>query len=172
MSKTLSITPETTLAQLIDMGLVTSTQINKWNNKIERDTKRQVKKAQISGIKDVITNLIGSELFAESKYWSVRQSNNSKGFIDYMDGVERHHVLEALSQLVDDGVLKKIGLKKDADGKYQELDPSTVNAFQIRYIKAQSLMLGTRGDILTPAHNIPVNQQHLSYNINTYKENL
>ena len=136
MSKTLSITPKTTLAQLIDMGLVSSTQINKWNNKIERDTKRKAKKAQIAGIKDVITNLIGSELFAESRYWSVRQSNNSKGFIEYMDGVERHHVLEALSQLVDDGVLKKIGLKKDADGKYQELDPSTVNAFQIRYIKA------------------------------------
>ena len=136
MSKTLSITPKTTLAQLIDMGLVTSSQINKWNNKIERDAKRQAKKTQIAGIKDVITNLIGSELFAESKYWSVRQSNNSKGFIEYMDGVERHHVLEALSQLVDDGVLKKIGLKKDADGKYQELDPSTVNAFQIRYIKA------------------------------------
>ena len=136
MSKTLSITPKTTLAQLIDMGLVTSTHINKWNNKIERDTKRQAKKAQVAGIKDVITNLIRSELFAESKYWSVRQSNNSKGFIEYMDGVERHHVLEALSQLVADGVLKKIGLKKDADGKYQELDPSTVNAFQIRYIKA------------------------------------
>ena len=136
MSKTLSITSKTTLAQLIDMGLVTSSQINKWNNKIERDAKRKAKKAQIAGIKDVITNLIGSELFAESKYWSVRQSNNSKGFIEYMDGVERHHVLEALSQLVDDGVLKKIGLKKDADGKYQELDPSTVNAFQIRYIKA------------------------------------
>jgi hypothetical protein len=136
MSKTLSITPKTTLAQLIDMGLVSSNQINKWNNKIERDAKRKAKKAQIAGIKDVITNLIGSELFAESKYWSVRQSNNSKGFIEYMDGVERHHVLEALSQLVADGILKKIGLKKDADGKYQELDPSTVNAFQIRYIKA------------------------------------
>ena len=136
MSKTLSITPKTTLAQLIDMGLVSSNQINKWNNKIERDAKRKAKKAQIAGIKDVITNLIGSELFAESKYWSVRQSNNSKGFIEYMDGVERHHVLEALSQLVADGVLKKVGLKKDADGKYQELDPSTVNAFQIRYIKA------------------------------------
>ena len=136
MSKTLSITSKTTLAQLIDMGLVTSSQINKWNNKIERDAKRTAKKSQIAGIKDVITNLIGSELFAESRYWSVRQSNNSKGFIEYMDGVERHHVLEALSQLVADGVLKKIGLKKDADGKYQELDPSTVNAFQIRYIKA------------------------------------
>tara|TARA_B100000963_G_C22609591_1_gene664218 strand:- start:1447 stop:1857 length:411 start_codon:yes stop_codon:yes gene_type:complete len=136
MSKTLSITSKTTLAQLIEMGLVSSNQINKWNNKIERDSKRKAKKAQIAGIKDVITNLIGSELFAESKYWSVRQSNNSKGFIEYMDGVERHHVLEALSQLVADGVLKKIGLKKDADGKYQELDPSTVNAFQIRYIKA------------------------------------
>jgi len=136
MSKTLSITPKTTLSQLIDMGLVGSNQINKWNNKLERNSKRNAKKAQISGIKDVITNLIGSELFAESKYWSVRQSNNSKGFIDYMDGVERHHVLEALSQLVTDGVLKKVGLKKDADGKYQELDPSTVNAFQIRYIKA------------------------------------
>jgi len=136
MSKTLSITHETTLSQLIDMGLVGSNQINKWNNKLERNSKRNAKKAQISGIKDVITNLIGSELFAESKYWSVRQSNNSKGFIDYMDGVERHHVLEALSQLVTDGVLKKVGLKKDADGKYQELDPSTVNAFQIRYIKA------------------------------------
>ena len=136
MSKTLSITSKTTLAQLIEMGLVSSNQINKWNNKIERDAKRKAKKAQIAGIKDVITNLIGSELFAESKYWSVRQSNNSKGFIEYMDGVERHHVLEALSQLVADGVLKKIGLKKDADGKYQELDPSTVNAFQIRYIKA------------------------------------
>jgi len=136
MSKTLSITPKTTLSQLIDMGLVGSNQINKWNNKLERNSKRNAKKAQISGIKDVITNLIGSELFSESKYWSVRQSNNSKGFIDYMDGVERHHVLEALSQLVADGVLKKVGLKKDADGKYQELDPSTVNAFQIRYIKA------------------------------------
>ena len=136
MSKTLSITSKTTLAQLIEMGLVSSSQINKWNNKIERDAKRKAKKTQIAGIKDVITNLIGSELFAESKYWSVRQSNNSKGFIDYMDGVERHHVLEALSELVADGVLKKIGLKKDADGKYQELDPSTVNAFQIRYIKA------------------------------------
>jgi len=136
MSKTLSITPKTTLSQLIDMGLVGSNQINKWNNKLERNSKRNAKKAQISGIKDVITNLIGSELFAESRYWSVRQSNNSKGFIEYMDGVERHHVLEALSQLVTDGVLKKVGLKKDADGKYQELDPSTVNAFQIRYIKA------------------------------------
>ena len=136
MSKTLSITPKTTLAQLIEMGLVSSSQIEKWNNKIERDSKRLAKQSQIAGIKDVITNLIGSELFAESRYWSVRQSNNSKGFIEYMDGVERHHVLEALSQLVADGVLKKIGLKKDADGKYQELDPSTVNAFQIRYIKA------------------------------------
>ena len=136
MSKTLSITSKTTLAQLIDMGLVTSSQINKWNNKIQRDAKREAKKAQIAGIKDVITNLIGSELFAESRYWSVRQSNNSKGFIEYMDGVERHHVLEALSQLVADGVLKKVGLKKGADGKYQELDPSTVNAFQIRYVKA------------------------------------
>lgn len=136
MSIISSITPETTLAQLIEMGLVTSNQIEKWNNKIERDSKRLAKQSQIAGIKDVITNLIGSELFAESKYWSVRQSNNSKGFIEYMDGVERHHVLEALSELVADGVLKKIGLKKDADGKYQELDPSTVNAFQIRYIKA------------------------------------
>jgi hypothetical protein len=136
MSIISSITPKTTLAQLIEMGLVTSSQIKKWNNKIERDSKRLAKQSQIAGIKDVITNLIGSELFAESRYWSVRQSNNSKGFIEYMDGVERHHVLEALSELVADGVLKKIGLKKDADGKYQELDPSTVNAFQIRYIKA------------------------------------
>jgi len=136
MSIISSITPETTLAQLIEMGLIDSKQIEKWNNKIERDSKRLSKNAQLAGIKDVITNLIGSELFAESKYWSVRQSNNSKGFIEYMDGVERHHVLEALTELVADGVLKKVGLKKDADGKYQELDPNTVNAFQIRYIKA------------------------------------
>lgn len=136
MSIISSITPETTISQLIEMGLIDSKQIEKWNNKIERDSKRLSKNAQIAGIKDVITNLIGSELFAESKYWSVRQSNNSKGFIEYMDGVERHHVLEALTELVADGVLKKVGLKKDADGKYQELDPNTVNAFQIRYIKA------------------------------------
>ena len=136
MSIISSITPETTLAQLIEMGLVTSSQIEKWNNKIERDSKRLSKNAQIAGIKDVITNLIGSELFAESKYWSVRQSNNSKGFIEYMDGVERHHVLEALTELVADGVLKKVGLKKVQDHHYQELDPDTVNAFQIRYIKA------------------------------------
>lgn len=136
MSIISSITPETTISQLIEMGLIDSKQIEKWNNKIERDSKRLSKNAQLAGIKDVITNLIGSELFAESKYWSVRQSNNSKGFIEYMDGVERHHVLEALTELVADGVLKKVGLKKDADGKYQELDPNTVNAFQIRYIKA------------------------------------
>lgn len=136
MSIISSITPETTISQLIEMGLIDSKQIEKWNNKIERDSKRLSKNAQIAGIKDVITNLIGSELFAESKYWSVRQSNNSKGFIEYMDGVERHHVLEALTELVADGVLKKVGLKKVQDHHYQELDPDTVNAFQIRYIKA------------------------------------
>ena len=139
MSKVLFTNPisdSTKLGELIKLGLISEADIEKWNNKLQRNAKRQAKKTQIAGIKDVITNLIGSELFAESRYWSVRQSNNSKGFIEYMDGVERHHVLEALSELVADGVLKKIGLKKDADGKYQELDPSTVNAFQIRYIKA------------------------------------
>ena len=80
MSISLSITSKTTLQELIDMGLIKSEQVSKWNNKLERTSKRNAKKAQISGIKDVITNLIGSELFAESKYWSVRQSNNSKGF--------------------------------------------------------------------------------------------
>ena len=112
MSKVLFTNPisdSTKLGELIKLGLISKADIKKWNNKIERDAKRKAKKAQIAGIKDVITNLIGSELFAESKYWSVRQSNNSKGFIEYMDGVERHHTPTATAETLTFGAMGDYG---------------------------------------------------------------
>lgn len=103
-------------------------------NKAENAAKRSETRAAKEGVLDVISNFLDTELFKAHRYWSVRQSNNSKGFIDYVDGVERDHVLWALTKLVEEGKLRKIGLKKNAEGKYEELDASTVNAFQIRYV--------------------------------------
>ena len=105
-------------------------------NKAENAAKRSETRAAKEGVLDVISNFLDTELFKAHRYWSVRQSNNSKGFIDYVDGVERDHVLWALTKLVEEGKLRKIGLKKNAEGKYEELDASAVNAFQIRYVAA------------------------------------
>ena len=105
-------------------------------NKAARAAKRAKTLAAKQGVLDVLTNFLDTELFTAHRYWSVRQSNNSKGFIDYVEGVERDHVLWALTKLVEDGKLRKIGLKKNAKGKYEELEASAVNAFQIRYVAA------------------------------------
>ena len=105
-------------------------------NKAARAAKRAQTLAAKQGVLDVLTNFLDTELFTAHRYWSVRQSNNSKGFIDYVEGVERDHVLWALTKLVEDGKLRKIGLKKNAEGKYEELEASAVNAFQIRYVAA------------------------------------
>ena len=105
-------------------------------NKAARAAKRAKTLAAKQGVLDVLSNFLDTELFTAHRYWSVRQSNNSKGFIDYVDGVERDHVLWALTKLVEEGKLRKIGLKKNAEGKYEELEASEVNAFQIRYVAA------------------------------------
>ena len=105
-------------------------------NKAARAAKRAKTLAAKQGVLDVLSNFLDTELFTANRYWSVRQSNNSKGFIDYVEGVERDHVLWALTKLVEEGKLLKIGLKKNAEGKYEELEASAVNAFQIRYVAA------------------------------------
>ena len=105
-------------------------------NKAARAAKRAKTLAAKQGVLDVLSNFLDTELFTANRYWSVRQSNNSKGFIDYVDGVERDHVLWALTKLVEEGKLRKIGLKKNAEGTYEELEASAVNAFQIRYVAA------------------------------------
>jgi len=105
-------------------------------NKAARAAKRAKTLAAKQGVLDVLSNFLDTELYTANRYWSVRQSNNSKGFIDYVEGVERDHVLWALTKLVEEGKLCKIGLKKNAAGKYEELEASAVNAFQIRYVAA------------------------------------
>ena len=111
--------------------LISHKEYTRLNKKLSRNDARAQTEALVSGTVDVISSLVDSDLFSESKYWSVKPTANSKGFTEFVE-TDRGTVLKALTRLVDAGVLRKVGVKKTEEGVV-ELDPSTVNAFQIRY---------------------------------------
>jgi len=128
----MSITSKTTLQELINLGLFSEADIEKFNKKLKRAADSQARKALVDGTVSAIKALVQSEVHNGNKYWSVKTAAHSLGFMSYIEA-DRGIVLKALTQLTDEGYLTKIGLKT-VDGKLTELTPKQVNAFQIRYV--------------------------------------
>ena len=84
-----------------------------------------------TGILETLTNV---EL-AGNKYFSVKKTGNSVGFMDHVEG-ERGIILKALTQLVSEGKVRKIGLVGGVEKPLNE-----VNAFQIRYARVTELQV-------------------------------
>ena len=84
----------------------------------------------VQGTADAIIALLESDVQTETKYFSVKKTQNSVGFMDFVE-TDRATVLKALTLLVSQDKIKKIGLV----GGEEKL-PSEVNAFQIRYTRA------------------------------------
>ena len=127
-----TITNQSSLQELIDLGLLKEADIKKFNGKLQRAADSQARKALLEGTKSAIKALVQSDVHSGNKYWSVKTAAHSLGFLTYIQA-DRGIVLKALTKLTEEGYLTKIGLKT-VDGKLTELTPKQVNAFQIRYI--------------------------------------
>ena len=98
--------------------------------RVERLHTQEASRLLVQGTTDVIIALFESEVQTETKYFSVKKTSNSVGFMDFVE-TDRATVLKALTLLVSQDKIKKIGLV----GGEVKL-PSEVNAFQIRYMRS------------------------------------
>jgi len=126
----MTINNQTTIQDLVNLGFVSADQIAKWNKRAARDEARNQSRQLVQGTAEAIMALLESEVQAEKKYFSVKKTGNSVGFMDFVE-TDRATVLKALTLLVSQDKIKKTGLVAGV-----EKLPSEVNAFQIRYTRA------------------------------------
>jgi hypothetical protein len=126
----MTINNQTTIQDLVNLGFVSADQIAKWNKRAARDEARNQSRQLVQGTADAIVALLESDVQTETKYFSVKKTSNSVGFMDFVE-TDRATVLKALTLLVSEDKIKKVGLV----GGEEKL-PSEVNAFQIRYTRA------------------------------------
>ena len=98
--------------------------------RVERLEAKEESRKLVQGTADSIIALLESDVQTETKYFSVKKTSNSVGFMDFVM-TERATVLKALTLLVSQDKIRKIGLV----GGEVKL-PSEVNAFQIRYMRS------------------------------------
>ena len=126
----MTINTTTTIAELLNLGLLTEAQYTKLRARSARQAERAAAQQLVQGTADAIMALLNSDVQTETKYFSVKKTANSVGFMDFVE-TDRATVLKALTLLVSQDQIKKIGLV----GGEEKL-PSEVNAFQIRYTRA------------------------------------
>ena len=98
--------------------------------RVERLEAKEESRKLVQGTADAIIALLESEVQTETKYFSVKKTSNSVGFMDFVV-TDRATVLKALTLLASQDLIKKIGLV----GGVEKLS-TEVNAFQIRYTRA------------------------------------
>ena len=126
----MTITNQTTIQELLDQGLMTQDQWAKLQTRSARMAAREESRQLVQGTADAIMALLSSEVQAGTKYFSVKKTSNSIGFMDFVE-TDRATVLKALTLLVSQDKIKKIGLVAG-----EEKPASEVNAFQIRYTRS------------------------------------
>ena len=126
----MAINNQTTIQDLLDQGLFTDDQVIKLRARAARNEKRESGRQLVQGTADAIVALLESDVQTETKYFSVKKTSNSVGFMDFVE-TDRATVLKALTLLVSQDKIKKIGLV----GGEVKL-PTEVNAFQIRYMRS------------------------------------
>ena len=98
--------------------------------RVKRQAAQEESRQLVQGTADAIIALLESEVQTETKYFSVKKTQNSVGFMDFVM-TDRATVLKALTLLVSQDKIRKIGLV----GGVEKLS-TEVNAFQIRYTRA------------------------------------
>ena len=131
----MAISQNTQIKTLIKLGLIEESQIETWNKKILRAESKAQRDEALNSCISQIKTVLEDEAHKEIQYFSVKPAAHSKGFLEFFEA-DRGLVLKALSKLVKSGYMKKIGLKMNDEGELQVLEPSQVNAFQIRYMRA------------------------------------
>ena len=131
----MAISQNTQIKTLIKLGLIKESQIETWNNKIARAEAKLQRDEALNSCISQIKSVLEDEAHSSIQYFSVKPAAHSKGFLEFFEA-DRGLVLKALSKLVKDGYMKKVGLKMNDEGELQVMEPNQVNAFQIRYMRS------------------------------------
>ena len=131
----MTISQNTQIKTLIKLGLINKSQIETWNKKIERQEARAAAQKELESCIDQISEVLNSEAHKEVQFFSVKPAPHSKGFLEFFEA-DRGLVLKALSKMTKAGKIKKVGITRNEEGEVKVVEPTQVNAFQIRYMRA------------------------------------
>ena len=115
--------------ELVARGVLKADFADKEAKRVARAAAKAERDQALNAAKVGILEVLSDAALSENKYFSVKKTGNSVGFMDHVEG-ERSIILKALTQLVADGQVRKTGLVGGV-----EKPTSEVNAFQIRYTR-------------------------------------
>ena len=119
--------------ELVSRGVLKADFADKEAKRVARAAAKAERDQALNTAKSGILEVLSDTDLAGNKYFSVKKTGNSIGFMDHVEG-ERSIILKALTQLVADGQVRKTGLVGGV-----EKPTSEVNAFQIRYARVTEL---------------------------------
>ena len=128
-----TFTSQELINELVNRGILKADFADKEAARVERATAKAEKAAALNAAKSGILEVLTNPELAGNKYFSVKKTSNSIGFMDHVTG-ERSIILKALTKLVEAGKVRKTGLVAG-----EEKPTSEVNAFQIRYARVTEL---------------------------------
>ncbi len=119
--------------ELVARGVLKADFADKEAKRVARAAAKAERDQALNTAKSGILEVLSDTALAGNKYFSVKKTGNSIGFMDHVTG-ERSIILKALTKLVEEGKVRKTGLVAGV-----EKPTSEVNAFQIRYARVTEL---------------------------------
>jgi len=125
------------IEELVARGVLKADFADKEAKRVARATEKAERELALNTAKTGILEVLSNPELAGNKYFSVKKTSNSVGFMSHVTG-ERSVILKALTKLVEEGKVRKTGLVAGV-----EKPTSEVNAFQIRYARVTELEVQT-----------------------------
>ena len=95
--------------ELVARGVLKADFADKEAKRVARAAAKAERDQALNTAKSGILEVLSDAALSENKYFSVKKTGNSVGFMDHVEG-ERSIILKALTQLVADGKVRKTGL--------------------------------------------------------------
>lgn len=118
-----STSTQALISQLLSRGVLTQNEADKFNKRAARAAEQAAKAEALNAVASNIMSFIGDS----TEYFTVKSTANSTGVLAAAEA-DRSTTLKAITQLVSQGQLVKVGLVGG-----EEKPVADVNAFQIRY---------------------------------------
>ena len=118
-----STSTQALISQLLSRGVLTQNEADKFNKRAARAAEQAAKAEALNAVAGNIMSFIGDS----TDYFTVKSTANSTGVLPAAEA-DRSTTLKAITQLVSQGQLVKVGLVGG-----EEKPVADVNAFQIRY---------------------------------------
>ena len=118
-----STSTQALISQLLSRGVLTQNEADKFNKRAARAAEQAAKAEALNAVASNIMSFIGDS----TDYFTVKSTANSTGVLAAAEA-DRSTTLKAITQLVSQGQLVKVGLVGG-----EEKPVADVNAFQIRY---------------------------------------